>query len=416
MKRALALVLSLTLFGLFSACAAKPASVIPNLALVLGEKHLLALNYDQALVQFDEAIRLDPKNPRGYLGKADALLHLDRQAGAAAALQTGAKELGRGNPEQAQALEEAHAAVETSPEEGYLGLAAAYEKIGSRDAALVLLKRVAAELPAAQRITAAYHELAERLGVGAETEAPTTTTKPTTAPPPTQAPTTAKPTTTKKAASPALSNVSVGKIIKFGPYEWQVLDVKNGRALLITKYVLEARAYNDADINGLHEMTWSDCTLRAYLNGSWLDSNFSQTERAQIANTKVVNDDNPYYGTEGGPDTTDKVFLLSVGEVIQYFNHGVAPKLKVYPDYDGDSRFDEHAYEMNVSLAVPALDNPAGSKASWVLRTPGRGNYSVAYCFDYRAEGENKIDLSGWSIQGADGGEQGVRPALWLSL
>ena len=33
-----------------------------------------------------------------------------------------------------------------------------------------------------------------------------------------------------------------------------------------------------------------------------------------IKNTTVVNDDNPKYGTEGGVNTTDKVYLLSIAE------------------------------------------------------------------------------------------------------
>ncbi|MDR1463950.1 MAG: hypothetical protein LBJ11_01445 [Oscillospiraceae bacterium] len=195
MKRTSALLLLLTLAASLFACAAKPAVALPNPALVLGEKYLLGLDYDQALLQFDEAIKVDPKNPRGYLGKADALLHLDRQADAAATLQIGAKELKRSNPGQAQALEAARAEVEKSPEQGYLGLASAYETVGFRDVALALLKRVAAELPTVQEIVAAYHALAERIGIKVETAA--TATNPMTEPPATAAPPPTSPGTTQ---------------------------------------------------------------------------------------------------------------------------------------------------------------------------------------------------------------------------
>jgi len=162
MRKSLALLLCLPLF-LLAACGT-PAAPIPNPPLVLGEKYLTDLDYEQALLQFDQAITIEPKNPRGYLGKADALLHLDRQADAAAALADGAKQC---RPQRA-ALNEARVEVGKSAVEGYIGLSAAYEKLGWREIAQALLRRVCEELPEESRLREALERL---LDAPAQTEA-----------------------------------------------------------------------------------------------------------------------------------------------------------------------------------------------------------------------------------------------------
>jgi len=161
-----ALLIPLLLLAL-AACG-KPAAAIPNPPLVLGEKYLLDLDYEQALLQFDQAIRIEPKNPRGYLGKADALLHLDRQPEAASALADGAKAT-RGDAREA--LKSARAGVEKNPVDGYIALSSAYEKLGWREIALALLQRVYAydDLPEKSRLRDALEKMME--GV-AQTEKP----------------------------------------------------------------------------------------------------------------------------------------------------------------------------------------------------------------------------------------------------
>lgn len=54
--------------------AEKPISV--SELLELGEKYLLELNYEQALVQFLNVIEIEPLNPRGYTGAAEAYIGL----------------------------------------------------------------------------------------------------------------------------------------------------------------------------------------------------------------------------------------------------------------------------------------------------------------------------------------------------
>ena len=148
MKKLLSLALAATLLLALAACGAEPAA-IPNPALVLGEKYLFDLDYEQALLQFDQAIEIDPKNPRGWLGKADALLHLNRQGDAVQTLDAGAKAT-RGDIRDA--LKAAQAEVAKSIAEGYIGLSTCYEKLGWKEIAIALIKRVCEEMPEESRL------------------------------------------------------------------------------------------------------------------------------------------------------------------------------------------------------------------------------------------------------------------------
>ena len=58
-----------------------------------GEKYLLELNYEQALVQFLAVIEIEPMNPRGYIGAAEAYVGLGRVNEAIEVLRTGLHEL-----------------------------------------------------------------------------------------------------------------------------------------------------------------------------------------------------------------------------------------------------------------------------------------------------------------------------------
>ena len=55
----------------------------------LGEKYLLELDYEQALVQFLKVIEIDPMNPRGYTGAAEAYVGLGDTDSAIAILRRG---------------------------------------------------------------------------------------------------------------------------------------------------------------------------------------------------------------------------------------------------------------------------------------------------------------------------------------
>ena len=96
--------------------------------------------------------------------------------------------------------------------------------------------------------------------------------------------------------------------------EWLVLKNDGSKALLISKYALDCQRYNTSG----RDVTWETCTLRRWLNGSFINSAFSAEEQKQILHTTVTADRNPSSNTDPGNNTTDKVFLLSRAECSQY--------------------------------------------------------------------------------------------------
>jgi len=165
---------------------------------------------------------------------------------------------------------------------------------------------------------------------------------------------------------------------RLGGLEWRCLAVKSNRALLITKDIVEKRAYHEIDeITDDFRITWEGCILRQYLNGAFLQR-FSPKEGAAILETELSNDDNEYYGIDGGNPTKDKIFLLSAEEADQYFSS----------DEDRVAYFD-------------------GKETGWQLRSPGFLPYYSANVLE-----NGYITIFGSPVNGAGG----VRPALWLNL
>ncbi|MDR0220224.1 MAG: tetratricopeptide repeat protein, partial [Lachnospiraceae bacterium] len=71
----------------YEAAALKPLTAEGFLD--LGEKYLLDLDYEQALVQFDLVIIIEPRNPRGYTGAAEAYMGMGDIDSAIAVLRQG---------------------------------------------------------------------------------------------------------------------------------------------------------------------------------------------------------------------------------------------------------------------------------------------------------------------------------------
>lgn len=195
-------------------------------------------------------------------------------------------------------------------------------------------------------------------------------------------------------------NFEVGDTVEFGNYhgvvEWLVLDKQEDKALLISKYCLDAKPYNEK----YEPVTWETCTLRQWLNGDFIDETFSGAEKALICDTYLQNPDNPEYGTDGGNDTTDKVFLLSIDEAEKYFANDEA-RMTNATDY---------AKEREIYVSI--LDD---GNSRWLSRSPGRNNYN-ATCID--ANGE--INYTGESVNNSTYNvfsyENGVRPAMWVNI
>ena len=203
-----------------------------------------------------------------------------------------------------------------------------------------------------------------------------------------------------------MENYKIGGVIPFGSYNWRILDIKNDAALLITEFIIEQRPYHDA----YHEITWADCSLRNYLNGEFYDQ-FRAADQSRIIPVINKNPDNQWYGTKGGVDTKDRIFLLSMEEAVcQYF--GDSSK-KLYEPGKNQRYWFERKDENNDKRSA-RLSADTG-RTWWWLRSPGRVPVKTVYI-----HGDGNIGIQGNNIlKGniADGRcKGGVRPVLWLAL
>lgn len=190
--------------------------------------------------------------------------------------------------------------------------------------------------------------------------------------------------------------ISKREKIRFGKYDWYILDYKDGKTLVITEKVIEKRAYH----NNEDEITWENSDIRKYLNGEFYNS-FSETERERIIEAINENNDNPWDGTSGGNSTTDRIFLLSIDEAVKYFGDSGKLQTKQFGP-KGEAWWFNDQYDTQRSAKF-------GSKnAWWWLRSPGYIGSRAAYISI-----GGTVHIHG-ECAGSKGKGGGIRPALWL--
>lgn len=170
---------------------------------------------------------------------------------------------------------------------------------------------------------------------------------------------------------------------KYEPIKWRVIKCENGEALLLSDIVLDKQKYNKR----LKKVSWEKSTLRKWLNKKFMNRAFSSSEQEAIRTTKVINEDNYYYKTDGGNDTLDKIYLLSLSETDEEKEYGFTDSYGMTIKYSNYADLCDYQY--------------------WWLRTPGEKNISAA-----------AVDMFGEAYVG--GGESdmelGIRPVLHLNL
>lgn len=171
------------------------------------------------------------------------------------------------------------------------------------------------------------------------------------------------------------------------PVKWRVLANANGQLFLLSDQNLDVFQYHTE----LETVTWETSTMRSWLNGygapsntggssgtdytgdNFLDTAFSAKEQNAIVETAVVNDDNKdeNYGTngEGGNNTTDRIFLLSIAE---------ADNRSYFPKYSSSRYSANTAYVADGGELGSSYMYEGGETDRWWLRSPGSNNTMAA--------------------------------------
>ena len=192
----------------------------------------------------------------------------------------------------------------------------------------------------------------------------------------------------------------VGDIIYFGNYEqdnkssngkeeieWKVLDKDaEGKMLVLSRYALDCRQYH----NTVGQVTWETSDIRHWLNNDFISTAFTNAQKKNIKTVTLENRDNADYNTDGGEDTKDKIFLLSIDEAKTYLPSTVE-RVCVATKY-AESQGSQ-------------LENLTMS-CRWWLRSPGATLYNASF-----------VKIDGFILQlGTPVGieKRSVRPAMWV--
>ena len=130
---------------------------------------------------------------------------------------------------------------------------------------------------------------------------------------------------------------------------------------------------------------------RYWCNEVFYNEAFSDEEKERILLSDLVNQDNPVYGTTGGPDSQDYVFFLSFDEINTYL-----------PTHeDRVATFTTYADNLPVEYG--------GREVYYWLRTPGIYRINAMYVYG---------EYGSITHYGSDVGHNmvGYRPAMWITV
>ena len=188
----------------------------------------------------------------------------------------------------------------------------------------------------------------------------------------------------------SINEIHVGSTVYFGSYEqdnntsngkedieWIVLAKEDDKILVISKYALDCQPYNTISTG----VTWETCSLRTWLNETFLSEAFTDEEIEMI----------PSINISAGNSTTDRVFLLSIYEVNTYLSSDSARQCQAT------------AFCYNAST-----DSDSKENCWWWLRSTG---YSPIFAAGVDSLGG--IDYDGFHVITCD---RCVRPAMWIEL
>lgn len=242
-----------------------------------------------------------------------------------------------------------------------------------------------------------------------------------------------------------LSEAEVGDLVCMGqfiqdeyetmlsPVYWRVIAGEDGKVLLLCEKLLDSFAYNTNPAQEvMTDVTWENCSLRAFLNDESEDgflSMFTEAERARMLTTHLENkaanaeltaqwgafedegekkySDLATQDRADDPDTDDRMFLLSYQEVLRYFGEPTE-------DYVGDSGYPFSTMKTNprwIAYVTDAVltgyyDNDTRAGA-WMTRTLCNSHSEEDMVVYITSEGE-VFDYFTYA-------SMFIRPAVWVS-
>ncbi len=197
-------------------------------------------------------------------------------------------------------------------------------------------------------------------------------------------------------------NPSSSFLSKF-PIKWLVLEKEGNRALLVSLFNVNVYPFITDDeyfeiVDRGELVCWKSSFVRTWLNEGLFQWIFTDEEEACVCASEIHTPNNPVYGTDGGEDTIDYLFLLSIEEVEKYFPTDETRKTQIVPDVDME--------QYDLMPGTHTLNTT--DYYDWWLRSPG---YKEAFFASVGRFGDIMVEGQ-WSSDE----EVSVRPAMWVDL
>jgi len=190
------------------------------------------------------------------------------------------------------------------------------------------------------------------------------------------------------------------------PIEWLIIDSEGDKTLLLSKYSLDAKQYDEK----LEDISWEQSLLREWLNNDFYHSAFNAQEQEEIRKCDLISDFYTFCGWEGkrlpSSITKDRLFVLDSHERMIYLvfagnDYNAEPT--AYARQHTSISLSDHAYSQDRTTdwsrfgAVPNIS----CQVCWSFGLP----YEYHYCeIDYVEADEKYTDTLLY-----------VRPAMWVS-
>ncbi len=200
-----------------------------------------------------------------------------------------------------------------------------------------------------------------------------------------------------------LEEAVAGDIVFFGSYEqdndiengaepiaWQVLEISDGQALLVSVDILDAKAY-DTDPAVI---SWKDCSLREWLNSEFYQTAFSEEERLRISDHCLF---------EGWNLVVDKVFIMGNDDIVKYLESGSLGY--------GSARVSDVRGRLRAVPTVYALAEGCSfmeGYTDWWMRSDAVVNH-ILFCMDTKGTTYNYRIITSTDVRG-------IRPVISVSV
>ena len=165
----------------------------------------------------------------------------------------------------------------------------------------------------------------------------------------------------------------LGNKVLFGTYNdkplsWTVVRTEGFSSMLLADDVIEDMYFHHMRIGA----SWNESDLRKWLNRDFFDKAFSFQEKLKIQIVRLFNNFDPRWDNQNGPDTKDKVYVLSQNELDE-----ILPNI-----------------------------NDRNIGKWWWLRGHGQSDLSQKAVYPDGTVYETGVDVSNDTV--------GVRPVLWV--